>query len=349
MKYSVLSLAYLREGQTFKEAFDDQLALAKAVEPFGYERFWIAEHHNSKAIGSSATSLLIERALEHTKTIRIGSGGVMLPNHSPYLVAEEYGTLETLYPGRVDLGLGRAPGTDMQTAMAIRRTGKFYPDFEKDLTELRSYLDDKSYVHAYPAAGLNIPIYILGSSTDSAYLASALGLPYSFAAHFAPAAMEKAIEIYRTQFKPSEVLQKPYVILGMNAIVADSDAEAERLATSQLQSVLGIVTNTRKGILPPKESADEVWKDYIAAEKVPHFGPVAFDDSRFIGRERQIVNEMTAVSLNGSPDTFRQKLEELRKRVEIDEIMINSFIYDQEAEIRSFELISEVMKEHFTD
>lgn len=350
MKYSVLDLAYLREGQSFKEAYDDQLELAKAVETFGYERFWIAEHHNSRGIGSSATALLIERALAHTDHMRIGSGGVMLPNHSPYLVAEEYGTLETLYPGRVDLGLGRAPGTDLVTAAAIRRTGNLYPDFRKDVSELTSYFEDTSpFVHAYPAAGFHIPLYILGSSTDSAYLASDLGLPYSFASHFAPAAMEDAIEIYRSRFKPSKVLDKPYVILGVNAIVADTDMEAERLATSHLQAILGIITNRRQGILPPKENEETVWADYIAAEKVPHFGPVAFDNDSFIGREKEVVDSMTAVSLNGSKEAFALKLNALREIVEFEEIIVNCFVYDQEARINSYRLVAEVMKEQFSE
>ncbi|MBQ9068719.1 MAG: LLM class flavin-dependent oxidoreductase, partial [Eggerthellaceae bacterium] len=247
MNYSVLDLVSLREGQTYKEAYDDQLALARAVEGFGYKRYWIAEHHNSKRIGSIATQLLIQRVLAATDHMRVGSGGVMLPNHSPYIVAEQYGTLETLYPGRVDLGLGRAPGTDMKTAMAIRRTNQLYPDFERDVTELVSYFEDTAAVHAYPAAGMDIPLYILGSSTESAYFAAKMGLPYSFAAHFAPADMEAAIQIYRSLFNPSKHLDAPYVILGINATLAETDAAAERLATTQLQSVLGILNETQQG------------------------------------------------------------------------------------------------------
>ena len=345
MKYSVLDLAYLRDGESFAQAFDNQLELAKAAERLGFERFWIAEHHNSKYIGSSATELLIERVLANTKNLRVGSGGVMLPNQSPYLVAERYKTLEVLFPGRLDLGLGRAPGTDLKTAKAIRRTGNMYPDFENDLKELTGYLKNTGETCAYPAPDTDIPIYILGSSTDSAYLAAKLGLPYSFAAHFAPAAMEEAIHIYRNGFQPSEVLNEPYVILGANVILADTDAEADRLSTSHLQAILGIVTGKAQGLLPPANSKEEVWENYVAAQKVPHFGPVAFDDERFIGREKAIVNEMTAVSLIGCKETFTKQLNELRERVRPDEIMVNSFIYDTWAQIHSMELLSEVMKE----
>jgi len=347
MKYSVLDLAYLRKGETYTEAFENQTALAKAAESYGYERFWIAEHHNSKSIGSSATELLIQRALANTEKIRVGSGGVMLPNQSPYLVAERYKTLEVLFPGRLDLGLGRAPGTDMKTAKAIRRTGNLYPDFESDLKELTEYLDNTGEVCAYPHSGNKIPVYILGSSTDSAYLAAKLGLPYSFAAHFAPTQMEEAVRIYRDGFQPSEACKEPYVILGVNAILADTDEEAQRLSTSHLLTILGIVTGRSDGLLPPKDSKEEVWRDYIAAQKVPHFGPVAFDDEKFIGREKAIVNEMTAVSLIGCKESFAAQLDELKKRVEIDEIMVNSFIYDKEAQIYSLRLLSEVMKKNF--
>ena len=349
MKYSVLDLACLREGQTYRDAYDSQLALAKAVDGFGYERYWIAEHHNSKTIASSATQLLIQRMLANTSNMRVGSGGVMLPNHSPYLVAEQYATLETLYPGRVDLGLGRAPGTDMATAKAIRRTKDLYPDFEGDVAELVSYFEDSGRVHAYPAAGLHVPLYILGSSTTSAYFAAAQGLPYSFAAHFAPGDMEAAIQIYCSLFNPSKYLDEPYVILGINGIVADTDDEARRIATTHTQSVLNILNDSRKGLLPPKASEEELWEDYAAAEYVPHFGPVAFDKESFIGHEKNIAKQMTAVSLVGSPDSFAQQLEELKSRVHIDEIMVNSFIYDLNDQIRSYELIAQTMDARFAD
>lgn len=347
MKYSVLDLACLREGQTYAQAYDCQLALAQAAERAGYERYWIAEHHNSPHIGSSATQILIQRVLANTSTMRVGSGGVMLPNHSPYLVAEQYATLETLYPGRLDLGLGRAPGTDRATAMAIRRTEDLYPDFERDVTELISYFEDTAAVHAYPAAGMHVPLYVLGSSTTSAYFAAKMGLPYSFAAHFAPADMEAAIQIYHSLFNTSGYLSEPYVILGINAIVADTDEEARRLATTHTQSILGILNDTRRGLLPPAASEEALWEDYVAAEHVPHFGPVAFDKDAFIGQEKQLVAKMSAVSLVGGPDSFAQQLEELAQRVPFDEVMVNSFIYDLDAQIRSYELLAQVVDERF--
>lgn len=344
MKVSVLNLVPLREGQTHSEAFQDMTELAKQVESFGYERYWIAEHHNMKNIGSSATQLLIQHTLANTKSIRVGSGGVMLPNHSPYIVAEQYGTLETLYPNRVDLGLGRAPGTDQVTARALRRTQNLYTDFASELDELKGYFDDTNPVHAYPAAGIDVPFYILGSSTDSAYLAAELGLPYSFAAHFAPTMMEDAIAIYRERFKPSDVLDKPYVILGLNAILADSDEEAIRLATTQTQSFLGVVTNSRKGLQPPVNSEDEIWDNYVAARTAPHFGPISFRAEDLAFREQAIVRQMASVSLIGSPKTANEQLKELQQRVEFEEIMANSLIYDIKAQIHSYQLLADVVK-----
>lgn len=343
MKYSVLDLACLREGETYAQAYDNQLELAQAVDGFGYERYWIAEHHNSKHIGSSAAQILIQRVLENTTNMRIGSGGVMLPNHSPYIIAEQYATLEVLFPGRVDLGLGRAPGTDIKTAKAIRRSEFLYPNFERDVAELISYFKDTADVHAYPAAGLHIPLYILGSSKTSAHFAAKLGLPYSFAAHFAPADMVEAVQIYRSEFVPSEDLSAPYVILGINAILADTDEEAQSLATTHTQSILGILNESNKGLLPPVKDEQELWDNYAPALDVPHFGPVAFDRDAFIGQEKTIVRHMSAVSLVGSPTTFLQQLEEVKQVVEIDEIMANSFIYDLEAQIHSYQLLAQAL------
>ncbi|MDO4887227.1 MAG: LLM class flavin-dependent oxidoreductase [Actinomycetaceae bacterium] len=347
MKFSILDLVYLKEGQSFGEAYDDFTRMVNKAEEYGYERYWVAEHHNSKAIGSSATQLLILHALSHTTTIRVGSGGVMLPNHNPYLVAEQYATIETLHPGRLDLGLGRAPGTDMRTARALRRSGSLNPDFDNELAELDGYFQSEGIVNAYPAPGLYIPRYILGSSTDSAHLAARLGLPYAFAAHFAPAAMRDAIGIYRAEFQPSKRVPEPYVILALNATVADTDQQARRLATSHTQAILGVVTNNPKGLLPPKENEEEVWHDYIAAAKAPHFGPVALQYEDIANRERAIVEQMTAVSLIGSPDSFIRQLRELRGSVHFDEIMVNSLIYDQEDRDRSYRLLAEAMKEEF--
>lgn len=344
MKLSVLNLVPLRQGEEFKEAIDRSIELAQKVEELGYERYWIAEHHNMKSVASSATQLLIQHTLAHTKTLRVGSGGVMLPNHSPYLIAEQFGTLEVLYPNRVDLGLGRAPGTDMETARALRRTENLYPDFKSELAELRSYFDDSASVHAYPAAGLDLPFYILGSSTDSAYLAAELGLPYAFAAHFAPAMMEEAIAIYRRNFQPSRYLDQPYVILGVNAILADTDQEAQRLATTQTQAFLNIITNQQVGLLPPLEDPEAVWDHYVESKHVPHFGPIAFRKEQLIDREKAIVSQMSAVSLIGSPMTVQTQLEALQKRVQIDEIMANSYIYDPQAQHRSYALLANVIQ-----
>lgn len=346
MKYSILDLAYLREGQIYKEAFDDMIVVAKKAEELGFERFWIAEHHNSKNIGSSATQLLILRVLENTSSIRVGSGGVMLPNHNPYLIAEQFGTLETIYPGRVDLGLGRAPGTDVKTAIALRRRkGGMYTNFEEEIAELKSYFQGGAPVNAYPALGLDLPFYILGSSTESAHLAAKLGLPYAFASHFAPRYMEEAAYIYRQEFMPSDVLKEPYLILGVNVIAGESNEEAEMLATSHKQAILGIVTEDTKGLLPPKKNEEVLWKDFIRTKKVPHFGPIAFELKDIVNREKEVVNQMTAVSLIGDKETIARQLDDLYNRIPFDEIMVNSYIYDQEKELKSLEILAQVVRE----
>ncbi len=345
MKVSVLNLVQLREGQSYKDAIEDMVVLAKQVEKLGYERYWIAEHHNMKTVASSATDLLMEHTLANTSTIRVGSGGVMLPNHAPYIVAERYGTLEVLYPNRVDLGLGRAPGTDMQTARAIRRTENLYPDFATDLAELRGYFEDTHPVHAYPAAGLDIPFYILDSSTDSAYLAAELGFPYVFASHFAPAMLEEAVAIYRRNFKPSKHLERPYVMVGANAILATSNEEAVTLKNSLIQMFLNIVSGNQAGLQPPKESEEEVWKDYVQTNKVPHFGPIAFEREDLLYREKAVVKNMSSMSLVGDKKTVRQQLIELKQKVDVDELIVTSYIYDHVAQLKSFELLAEVVSE----
>lgn len=343
MKLSALNLVPLRQGQTYGEAMADLITMAQKLEELGYDRLWIAEHHNMKSIGSSATVLLMEHVLAHTDRIRVGSGGIMLPNHSPYVVAEQFGTLETLFPGRVDLGLGRAPGTDLETARALRRTDDLNPRFADDLEELQGYFKDSNAVSAYPAAGLSVPFYILGSSTESAYLAAELGLPYAFASHFAPAMMEEAVQIYRRYFKPSEGLEKPYVIIGANAVLADTDDQANVLATTQLQSFLSIVTGQPNGLMPPVANDEEVWKDYVQAHKVPHFGPIAFERDDIMHRERMIVKSMSRISLVGSKETVKRQLTALQQAVQADEIIVNSYIYDQEAQLHSFALLKEVV------
>ena len=349
MKVSVLNLVPLRHGESFKDAMDAMVRLAKRVEDLGYTRYWIAEHHNMRSIASSATQLLIQHTLANTKKIRVGSGGVMLPNHSPYLIAEQYGTLETLYPNRVDLGLGRAPGTDVPTAMALRRTKDLKTDFERDLAELSGYFKGSNYVQAYPAHGLYLPFYILGSSTDSAYLAAKLGLPYSFAAHFAPTMMENAIAIYNRYFQPSAILDKPYVILGVNAILADTDEEAKRLSTTMIQSFLNIVTSNQKGLMPPLQSEEAVWREFIATNKVPHFGPIAFEIDNLISHEKEIVEKMTKVSFIGSKESVAKQIKDLQKRVKFEELIVNSYIYDEKAQYHSYKLLAEVIEENFKE
>ncbi|MFK8242264.1 MULTISPECIES: LLM class flavin-dependent oxidoreductase [unclassified Facklamia] len=344
MQISILNLAPLRQGESFRDAMNSLVRLAQVAEKLGYERYWIAEHHNTSTVASSATQLLIQHTLANTQTIRVGSGGVMLPNHSPYLVAEQYGTIETLYPNRLDLGLGRAPGTDLETARAIRRTNNLHTNFPDEIAELQGYFDDTNPVHAYPAAGLSIPFYILGSSLESARLAARLGLPYSFAAHFAPAMMEEAVALYRKLFKPSDKLSEPYVILGANAVVADTDEEAERLATTQTQSFLGLITGESKGLQPPLENNDAVWRDYVKVNVVPHFGPMAFKRDDLINRERSVIENMTKISFVGSPESVSRQIDALKERVHFDELMINSYIYDEKAQHYSYQLLAEIVK-----
>lgn len=252
---SVLNLAPIREGQGKKEAIEAMVDLAQVTEKMGYKRYWIAEHHNTPTLVSSATSMLIKHTLEHTEHILVGSGGIMLPNHSPLVVAEQFGTMATIYPNRVELGLGRAPGTDMLTANALRRSSKdsvyTFPD---DVNALLTYFgpeDKQSYVKAYPGVGTKVPIYILGSSTDSAYLAASLGLPYAFASHFAPRQMEAAITIYREKFQPSEYLDKPYMMICLNVVAAETDKEAEFLATTMQQFFRNVVRSTQ---MPDRKS-----------------------------------------------------------------------------------------------
>jgi len=326
MKLSILNLAPVREGQTYLQAVESMVNLAKHAENIGIERYWIAEHHNMKNLVSSATALLIQHTLANTKTLRVGSGGVMLPNHSPYVVAEQYGT----------------PGTDMQTAVALRR-GRNSLDFPAEIAELRGYFKDSNPVSAYPSAGLNIPFYILGSSTESAYLAAELGLPYAFASHFAPRMMEMAVEIYRKNFKPSTYLAEPYVILGVNAIVAETDKEARQLATTQTLFFLNVVTNAQQNLQPPMASEEDVWKAQMHAQEKPHFGPVDFEEIPIYNQERAVVEQMTACSLIGSPESVDFQLKQLRERVHFDEIMAVSYIFDEQKQAQSYTMLKAIV------
>ncbi len=324
--FSVLELATIAEGSTITETFAKSLELAQHVEKFGYKRFWLSEHHNMVSVASSATSVLIGYIASGTSRIRVGSGGIMLPNHSPLAVAEQFGTLESLYPGRIDLGLGRAPGTDQMTAMALR--GDFFnnaQEFPQNVLKLQTYLskeNSNAKVRAIPGEGLDIPMWILGSSTDSAQLAGVLGLPYAFASHFAPGQFFAAIDLYRKMFRPSKRLQKPYVMACVNVIAADTDAEAHRLATSLYQMFLGIVTGIREPLPPPVDSMESIWTE----------------------DQKAALNQMLSLSFIGSAETIKKDLGDFIDQTNIDEIMIISNIYDQFAKIHSYELFGKIMK-----
>jgi luciferase family oxidoreductase group 1 len=322
---SVLNLAPIRKGQTPSEAIESMVDLAQATEKMGYERYWIAEHHNSPTLVSSATAILIKHVLEHTNSIRIGSGGIMLPNHSPLVVAEQFGTMATIYPNRVDLGLGRAPGTDMMTANALRRSKNdsvyTFPDDVQSLLTYFGTADQQGYVKAYPGVGTNVPIYILGSSTDSAYLAAKLGLPYAFASHFAPRFMEEAISIYRSRFQPSEYLDKPNMMVCLNVIAGESDDEAKFLSTTMQQFFLNVVRGSQNPLSPPIESMAGIWSP----------------------AEEEMSKSMSSVTLMGSKETIRQQLIDFQELYNVDEIMAVSYIYDPEKQKRSYEILKEVV------
>lgn len=320
-----MNLAPIREGQGSKEAIDAIVDLAQATEKLGYTRYWIAEHHNTPTLVSSATSILIKHTLEHTQHIRVGSGGIMLPNHSALAVAEQFGTMATLYPDRLDLGLGRAPGTDMRTASALRRSqhDSVYA-FPEDVKALLRYFgpeEVQDYVKAYPAVGTGIPIYILGSSTDSAVLAAKLGLPYVFASHFAPRYMEEAISIYRNQFKPSEYLDSPYMIVCLNVIAAETDEEAKLELTTMQQFFCNVVRGTQEFLRPPVENMDYHWTP----------------------QEKAIASSMCSMTFLGSKASIREQLVKFQEKYNVDELMVVTYIYDQDKQIRSYELFKEVV------
>lgn len=322
---SVLNLAPIREGQGPKDAIDAMVNLAQATEEMGYNRYWIAEHHNTPTLVSSATSILIKHTLEHTKKIRVGSGGVMLPNHAPLVVAEQFGTMATIYPDRLNLGLGRAPGTDMMTASALRRSkNDSVYTFPEDVEALLTYFgpaEKQDYVKAYPGVGTNVPLYILGSSTDSAYLAASLGLPYVFASHFAPRYMEEAISIYRNRFKPSEYLDKPYMMVCLNVIAAESDEEAKFLSTTMQQFFLNVVRGSQMFLQPPVESMDTIWNPM----------------------EKEMAAGMSSVTLSGSKESVRNQMTAFQEKYNVDEIMAVSYIYDPEKQKRSYQILKDIV------
>lgn len=326
MKYSILDLANINQQQTPKDAFERAVQLAQLGEQEGFTRFWVAEHHNMVNIASSATAVLIGHIAEKTNSIRVGAGGIMLPNHAPLMVAEAFGTLATLYPNRIDLGLGRAPGTDQATSYALRRDPSRAEHFPAEVVELLSYFhpEDNQKINAIPGMGLDVPIWVLGSSLFGAQLAAHLGLPYAFAGHFAPTHMVDALKIYRERFQPSRYLNQPYSILCMNAIVADTSHEAHIQLTTMQQSFTQLIRDDRKLTPPPisLEAMDQYWN---AAEK-------------------RHVNGMLRLSAVGDKADATQFIQELLTTIEVDELMFAGMIYDNEKRLHSFKLLSEVMQ-----
>ncbi len=326
LSYSVLELAAVAQGDQPGDTFRKSLNLAQHVEQLGYTRFWVSEHHNMAGVASSAPTILMGYLAGGTTTLRIGSGGIMLPNHSPLVVAEQLGTLASLYPGRMDLGLGRAPGTDPVASQAIRGS-RFDAahDFPRDIQQLQTYFsaeNSHSSVRAIPGEGLDVPIYILGSSTESAYLAGLLGLPYAFASHFAPAQLLPALERYRQNFRPSAVLSQPYVIACVNGVAAETDAAAQRLATTLQQAFLGIVTGKRKLMQPPVDSMDALWAP----------------------AEQAYVKQMLTYSFVGGKDTLERKIDRFVQQTQVNELMFASYVYDHEARLKSYGLLAEVVQ-----
>jgi len=320
---SILDLVRITEETDARGALLNARDLARHAEKWGYKRFWVAEHHNIPSIASSATSVVIAHIAAGTEKIRVGAGGIMLPNHSPLVIAEQFGTLELLFPGRIDLGLGRAPGTDQLTLRALRRSPLAADNFPQDVVELQALLapaQPGQLIRAIPGEGTKVPLWILGSSTFGAMLAAELGLPYAFASHFAPQQLMTALEIYRSRFKPSEQLDRPYAMVGVNIIAAETDAEARRLATTQQMSFTQLVRGTRTVSRPPIDDIETFW---TPAEKTQ-------------------VMQMLARSIIGSPSTVRAGMEALIAETGADELIIVSDVYDHQARLRSFELIAEV-------
>jgi luciferase family oxidoreductase group 1 len=324
---SVLDLAPIVEGSDASQALRNTLDLARHVEAWGYRRYWLAEHHNMDGVASSATAVLIGHVAGGTTTMRVGSGGVMLPNHAPLVIAEQFGTLATLYPGRIDLGLGRAPGTDGLTMRALRRRldTADEDDFLHDVQELRAYLDDPQpdqRVRAVPGMGTKVPIWLLGSSLYSAQASALLGLPFAFASHFAPAMLMAALQEYRARFRPSSTLDKPHAMVGVNVICADTDDEAQRIATSLYLRFLGMHRG-RRGPLPrPVETMDGQWTDL----------------------ERAGVEQMLAVSAIGSPGTVRRGLDHIVAVTQADELIVATAVHDHRARLRSYELLAQLSR-----
>ncbi|NYT81474.1 LLM class flavin-dependent oxidoreductase [Alcaligenaceae bacterium] len=321
--FSILDLSPIAEGSTAARSFQNTLDLARHGERWGYRRIWMAEHHGMPGIASAATSILISHVAAGTSTIRVGAGGIMLPNHSPLVIAEQFGTLESLYPGRIDLGLGRAPGSDQATARALRRNlASDADEFPRDVVELMDFMSDepRQTVMAVPGKGLNVPVWILGSSLFGAQLAAALGLPYAFASHFAPQQMMHAIQLYRANFKPSASLDRPYVMLGFNVFAADTDDEAQFLATSWQQSFVNLRSGRPSRLPPPVQGYLE------------QLGPQA----------QELLNHVLSCSAIGSADTVATQLKAFLSATGADELMITSNMFDHAARLRSYEITAQV-------
>lgn len=326
---SVLDLSPIVQGSTPAESYRKSLDLAQHVEKWGYTRYWLAEHHGMPSVASSATAVLIGYIAQGTTKLRVGSGGIMLPNHAPLVIAEQFGTLASLYPDRIDLGLGRAPGADQRTARALRRdlrsSGEDFPEL---LAELRGYLSTSpntpnlTGIRAIPGEGTNVPIWLLGSSDFSARLAGLLGLPFAFAGHFSPNYTLPALEAYRHSFRPSDVLDKPYAMVGVNVMAADTDEKAKYLATSHYQAFLNLVRGDLKPIQPPVENMDALWNDF----------------------EKLTVQSQLHASIIGSPDTVRKELQALLDSTQADELMITTQMYDHADRLRSYEIVTDVWK-----
>ncbi|MBS7233907.1 LLM class flavin-dependent oxidoreductase [Flavobacterium psychroterrae] len=322
---SILELAIITQDSNAPETFQKTKEIAQLADNLSYNRFWLAEHHNMAHVASTATVVLIGYIASQTQNIRVGSGGIMLPNHSPLIVAEQFGTLETLYPNRIDLGLGRAPGTDQPTAEAIRKD--FFDQaqrFPQNVTKLQDYFSAENAtakVRAFPAEGTNVPIWILGSSTESAALAAAYGLPYAFAGHFAPRQMIQAFEFYRENFQPSEFLHKPKTMACVNIIAADTNEEAERLSTSLYQMFLNLIRGDRKGLQPPVDSLDDIMSE----------------------EERFHVNQMTACTFTGNKEQLITDLKKFINYSKVDELMATGPIFDHQAKLKSIHITKEVI------
>jgi len=323
---SILDLVPVIVGETPREALPKSLDLIRHAERFGYKRYWVAEHHNMTGIASAATSVVIGYLAGGTSTIRVGSGGIMLPNHAPLVIAEQFGTLESLYPGRIDLGLGRAPGTDQRTLRALRRNPLNADTFPEDVLELQALLAaakpnlPRPPVRAVPGRGTEVPLWILGSSTFGAELAATLGLPYAFASHFAPDSLFAALDIYRKQFQPSKQLDRPYAMVGVNVIAADTDREAQRLFTTVQQSFTNLLRASPGKLQPPIDNIEEYWTP----------------------PEKHQASRMLRYSIVGSPETVHRDLENFATQTKADELMIVTHIHDHAARIRSYEILADL-------